>query len=119
MWSAVDGVDVVREGEDLLVKAVVPLQRDVHLGAVHFPFHGDGVIEQHRLVLVEQLDVRDDATVVFEIVRLIGALVAHRDAQAGIQESELAHPVRQDVEVEVGRLEDRRVGLESDLRSAQ
>ena len=118
MRAAIDGVDVVREGEDLLVEAVVPLQGDMHLGAIDFTLHCDGPVEQYGLVLVEQLDVGDDPAVVFEIVRFVVALVAHHDAQAGVEERQLAHAIRQHVEIEVGRFQYRRIGLERHLRAA-
>ena len=112
--AAVDGVDVVGEREHLLVEAVVPLQRHVHLGAVDVPAHRDGRVEQHRLVLVQELHVGDDSAVVLEVVALVRPLVAHQDAQARVEERELAHPVREHVEVEVGGLEHGGVGLEGD-----
>ena len=51
-------------------------------------------------------------------MRLLVALVVDRDADAAVQERELAQPLREDVEAELGGLEDQRVGLEGDLRAA-
>ncbi len=44
--------------------------------------------------------------------------VRNRDGDAGIQERELAKPLRQCLEAELDRLEDRGVGLERDFRAA-
>ena len=46
------------------------------------------------------------------------ALVVERDEDAAVQERELAQPLRQRVEAELGRLEDLRIRLERDLRAA-
>ena len=47
--------------------------------------------------------------------RRIFALVGQRDLQALVQERQLAQPLRERVEVELGRVHDGRVGLEGDL----
>ena len=54
-----------------------------------------------------------------KLVRLdrILALVGERDLQALVQERQFAQPLRQRVEVELGRVHDGRVGLEGDLRA--
>ena len=51
-------------------------------------------------------------------MRLAVALVVDGDGDAAVEERQLAQPLRQGVEAELGRLEDLRVGLEGDLRPA-
>ena len=111
-------VDVVREGIDRLGVAVVPLQRDLGLDAVLLAAHVDRLLVDGRLVLVQVRDERDDAAFVVELVALAVALVVERDDDAAVEEGELAQPLGQRVEAEVGRLEDRGVRLERDLRAA-
>ena len=98
-------VDVVRERELLRVVAVVPLQRDLGVDAVALAAHVDRLLVDEPLVLVEVLDERDDAAVVVELVVLPVALVVERDGDAGIEEGELAQPLRQRVEAELDGLE--------------
>src|SRR4029453_18650562 len=63
-------------------------------------------------------DERHDAALVEKLVRLAVALVGDRDAHAAIQERQLAEPLRQDVEAELGGLEDQPVGFEGDPGAA-
>jgi hypothetical protein len=111
-------VDVVGERVDRLGVAVVPLQRDLDVDAVLLAVHVDRLVVDGRLVLVQVLDERDDAAFVVELVALAVALVVERDRDAAVQERELAQPLRERVEAELGGLEDLRVGLERDLGAA-
>ena len=111
-------VDVVREGVDRLRVAVVPLQRDLGVDAVLLAAHVDRLLVDRRLVLVQVLHERDDAAFVVELVALAVALVVERDDDAAVQERQLAQPLRQRVEAEIGGFEDLRVRLERDLGAA-
>ena len=112
-------VDVVREGVDRLGVAVVPLQRDLDVDAVLLAVHVDRLVVDRRLVLVQVLDERDDARLRRGTCALLPSRSSSmRDGDAAVQERELAQPLRQRVEAELGRLEDLRVGLERDLRAA-
>ena len=83
-------VDVVAEAEDHLVVGVVVLQRHLDLDLRRCsPCEVDGLVVEHRLVLVQVLDELADAAVVLELVALAGALVGDGDAQAGVEEREL------------------------------
>src|SRR5690606_5230269 len=107
-------VDVVGEGEDALVVAIVPLQRDVQRHALAARGEEDGLLVQHRLRAVEELHEARDAAIELEVVLLAGALVLHLDAQAGVQERELTQTLGERVEVELEQLHDLGVGLEAD-----
>jgi len=111
-------VDVVGEGIDRLGVAVIPLQRDFYVNAVALALHVNRLLVDGCLVLVQVLDERDDAAVVLELMALGLTLVVQRDENAGVQERELAQPLRQGVEAEVGGLEDFSIGTEGDLRAA-
>ena len=116
--AALDRVDVVREGVDALGVAVVPLHRDLDVDAVARALQVDHVGVDRRLGAVQVPDEGDDAALVEELVRLPVALVADGDADAAVQERQLAEPLREDVEAEVDGLEDERVGLEGDAGAA-
>jgi hypothetical protein len=123
--EALARVDAVREAEDGLRVGVVVLERDLDLDV-------DPDLTVARRLMIEALtlevdrrvervagavhvlDERDDAALVVEVVRLGGALVLDHDANAGVQERELPEPLRQRVEAELDRLEDRRIGMERD-----
>ena len=111
-------VDVVREREDQLRIAVVPLQGDLGVDAVLVALHEDRLLVDERLVLVQMLDERDDAAFVLELVALAVALIVDRDEDAAVQECEFAESLGQRVEAVFGRLENLRVWLERDLRAA-
>ena len=96
--AALVRVDVVRERVDRLGVRVVPLQRDLGDDAVLVAAHVDRLLVHRHLVLVQVRHERDDAAVVVEVVALALALVVERDAQARVQERQLAQPLRQRVE---------------------
>ena len=117
--AAVAVVDRVREGEERLGVALVPLQRDLDalLVGVALGIAGPAldVLEEDDLVvdrllrLVQVLDEGPDPALVGEVVLLLGALVEDRDRDARVQERELAQPLREAVEMELGDREDLRV----------
>ena len=116
--AAFDGVDVVGEGVDVLGVAVVPLHGDFDLEALALAAQVDDLRMDRRLGAVEVLDELLDAALVEELVLLLRALVVDADAHAAIEERQLAQPLRENVEAEIGLLEDERVGLEGDLGAA-
>ena len=115
MGAALPGVDVVGERVDRVGVAVVPLERDLRVDAVPRAADVDRRVVDGRLVLVEELDERDDPPFVPEAVLLARSLVLKGYRHAGVQERELAQPVRQGVEAEVDALEDPGVRTERDL----
>ena len=79
-------VDVVGEREHHLRVGVVPLQRDLGVDAVLVAFHEDRPLVDDRLVLVQMLHERDDATFVLETMALAISLVVDRDENPAIEE---------------------------------
>ena len=69
-----------------------------------------------RLDPVQVLDEGNDPALVEELVLLVVALVLDEDAQAAVQERQLAEPLGQHVEAEVDGLEHGGVRLECDAR---
>ena len=113
--SAFVRVDVVGEGEDLFLIAVVVLHGDLKIDAVANALKVNHLVVQRRLVLVEMLDKRNDAAGVMKLVFLLGALVFDRDQQSLVQKCEFAQALRKRVETEFGGFENLGVRLESDL----
>ena len=120
--AAVDGVDVVGEGEDGLGVGVVVLQRDLHGDVVALGLHVDGLLVQDLLALVQVLDELGDAAGVLEVCVLGfaglgvgGALVGEGDLEALVEEGELAQALGEGVVVVLGDGEDGLVGQEVDL----
>ncbi len=108
------GVDVVHEGEGVLVVAVLVLQGDIDIDIVA------GGREMHRLgverllVAVEILHELDQTALVEELLHLgsLLALVGQHDPDAAVEEGELAEPLRQGVPRVFQHRENLRVGLE-------
>ena len=67
MRAAIDGVDVVGKAENLLVVAVVVLNRDFDCHAVALGFHVDRLVVQYVLAVVQMLDEFCDAAGVMEL----------------------------------------------------
>ena len=115
MSSALVGVDVVDEGEDVLAVGGIVLEgqldNDVVLGA----FEEDGPGVEDVLVLVEILDELQDAALVLEIIGFAGTFVGDEDADAAVEEAQLAHALGQDLEAVFARFEDLVVGPERGL----
>ena len=86
-----------------LVVAVVPPQRALDADAVALGLHDDRLRDQRRLVAVEIFDERLDAALVAHLLALLDrvAHVGEHDADAGIEEGELAQPVLQRGEIEL------------------
>src|SRR6188474_2367979 len=110
-------VDVVREAEDQLRVAVVPLQGDLGVDAVLVTLHENRLLVDERLVLVQVLDERGDAAFILKLVVLAVSLIVDRDEDAAIQERELAESLGQRVEAVLGRFENLRVWPERDFRA--
>jgi hypothetical protein len=112
MRAALARVDVVGEGKDALLIAVVVLQRDLDLDTVPLALEEEHLGVDRRLVLVEVLDELDDAALVEEGVAALVPLVLDDDLEALVEEGHLAEPVGERVEGERGLLEDLAVRLE-------
>ena len=111
--------DVVGEGEDVLVIAVVPLERDLDRHVVAAAHHADRLGEQRLLGAIEVFDERGDPALVIELDRplLLMPRVRQEQPDAGVQERELAIAVLELVEVELGDLEGGGRGQEGDART--
>ena len=117
--AALVGVDVVGEGEDLLVVGVVVLHGDFDLHAPLFALEVDRLGVQGGLVAVQVLDEGADAPFVVELVGLaLDPLVGDRDPDPGVEEGQLAQALGKDVEGDLGGLEDLVVRHEGDLGAA-
>src|SRR5262249_10146464 len=68
-----------------------------------------------RLGAVEMAHELLDAAAVAKFVALLRRLLLDDDAHAAIEERQLAQALRENIEAEVGALEDRRIGGEADL----
>ncbi len=122
--AAVAVVDRVGEGEERLGIALVPLDRDLDAllvgvalrvaRSVPDVLEKDDLVVDRLLGLVQVLDERANPALVGEVVLLVGPLVVDRDLDAGIQERQLAQPLRQAVEMELGDREDLRIRPERD-----
>ncbi len=99
--------DVVGEGEDVLVIGVVPFERDLDADLVALPGDRDRIGDERGLGAVEIFDEGGDAALVIELdfLALIVALVGQDDANAGVEEGELAVAVLEAFEVEIDDLE--------------
>ncbi len=113
--AAVAVVDRVGERVDLLAVAVVPLQRDLaallRSGVFLDLLEVDRLRVEGALVLVQVLDERGDAAGIFEVGRLVGALVLQVDLDAFVEEGLLAQALGERVEAELEHREDLVVGM--------
>src|SRR6185369_614268 len=93
--ATVYGVDIVGKGIDLLVVAVVILNRDFDREVIVFLFEVDRLVVQRRLVLVQVLYELGDAALVIELVRPLRllTLVFDRDADALVEKRLLTQPL--------------------------
>ena len=119
MGSAVALRDVVGEAQDVLVIAVVPLQRRLDDDVVALAGNGDGIAVPSSLVPVEVLDERLDAALVGELraLRLHAPRILENDPDAGVQEREFPQPVFETRVVKLDVRERPVRGNEGDLRS--
>ena len=118
MGAAFVGVDVVHEGERVLVVAVLVLQGDIDVDVVLDRVERDRLGMGGLLVPVQPLDeLGQPALGVERFALALFALVLDRDRDPLVEERELSQPVRQGGVVELENLEDLRVGLEADRRA--
>ena len=120
MHTALGGVDVVGEGHDDLIKAVLAvLHGDLRHGIVLGARHVDHAVVEGRLILVDEGDKLPDAPlVVHEFLRLPArAAVGHQDTHPGVQKRLLPHPAVEGFIVVDGSLKHLRVRLEQHLRT--
>src|SRR5262249_24139288 len=115
--TALTRVDVVGEGEQVLLIAIVVLERHLDLDGVLLALEEQHLRMDRRLVLVEVLDELDDAALVEERVAPLVPLVLDDDLESLVEERELPQPVRERVEAERDLLEDLRIRLESHDRA--
>ena len=118
MGAAVDGVDVVGEGEDVLRVRVVVLEGDLDDGRPVPLLAVDRPLVERLLVPVEMPDERDDATFEVERALAVDPLVPKRDPDALRQVGRFAQALRDQVERELGRLEHVPIRSEPGRRSA-
>ena len=119
--AALARADVVRVAEDVFLELGVVLHGDLDVDAVALLVHVDHVLMHQLLVRVQHLHELDDAALVVERFGADRGLafVGEVDADAAVQEGELAEAFREDVPDVFGRLgEDGRVGLERHGRAA-
>jgi hypothetical protein len=115
--SPLGRVDVVREREDRLDVRPVPLHRDLELAFLALTLEIDDVLVDRVLRLVHMRDEVADPALVVELVDLPARpLVADDDAQAAREKRRLAQTLRKRRRVELGLVEDLRVGQERDRR---
>jgi hypothetical protein len=120
--ATLDGVDVVREAVDGLVVGLVVLDRDLDRDRNVLPLAWEGPLSgdvdrwlvERCAGAIQVLHEGDDPTLVAEVVALPAALVLDHDAQARVEEGELAQALREDVEGEIQRREGLRIGVEGD-----
>ncbi len=118
MRAAVLLRNVVGVAEHALLVGVVPLQRHLHRHRPVLRAKPDHRLVDRRARAVHVLHERLQSAGVREHVRAVLALVDELDANAGVQERELAQPFREDVVVELDVGEDLRARPEADDRTA-
>src|SRR5262249_53673239 len=116
MRAALARVDVVREGEHILLVALVVLERDLDLDIAAAALEVEHLRVHRRLVLIDVLDELEDAARVVEGLLLLVPLVLDLDPETLVEEGELPETVREDVEAEARDLEDLGIRLEADRR---
>jgi len=123
--TALDGVDVIYIGVYVLRERIVVLHGHLHRDAVLLGVDGDDLLDDRRAARgVEVFDELLESLLRVEVVLaglalLVGTLVVEVQADALVQERQLAQAVGQDVVFVFGGMrEDRAVGLEGDDRTA-
>ena len=108
-------MDIVGEGDEHLVIAVVVLQRYLTLGVLALARHVYDVLVQGGLIAVYIRDELADAAGVAHGILLLEpfAPVLRGDSKAGVQKGLLAHPRVERVVVELRRVEHLGVGVEA------
>src|ERR1041385_4329763 len=104
MRAAVNRIDVVGEGIDLLVVTIVVLDGDFDSQRIALSFEIQRLIVQRSLVLVEMFDEFSYAALVIKLVRSLRlfALVFDGYANAFVEKGLFAKSLRQFVETENG-----------------
>ena len=117
--AALRRVDVVGEGDDDFVVAVVILQRDLAHGVAALAGHINSFRVQGGLVAIDEVHKLADAALIAHRLAhgLLAALVGDGDAQAGVQKRLLAHAHVQRLIVVDRVLEHDGVGLEAHGRA--
>ena len=103
MGSTVTLGDIVGKAQNVLVIAIVPLQRCLDDDVVALAENGDGIAMLSGLVPVEVLDERFDTTVIrkFRALQFHAPCVFEKDMNPGIQEREFPQPVFEACEIEL------------------
>src|SRR5450759_662158 len=109
---AVDGVDVVREAEDVLGVCVVVLERDLDGRGSFSPLYVDRAVVESFFVPVQVTDKRDEAPLKIERTFTVGPIVNQTDPEPLVEVGRLAEALGDGVEVEFDRLKDLWVGKE-------
>src|SRR5438552_17492139 len=112
MGPAIDGMNVVGEGQHILREAVVVLQRSLDAGGVDDSLDVDRALVQYASVAIQVAHEARDASLEIEVLLAICALVAQADPEPLVQVRGLAQPGRDQVPAEVEGLEDLAVGEE-------
>src|SRR3546814_20587017 len=84
--------DVVGEGEDVLIIAVVPFERDLDADIVALAGDRDRIGEQRRLGAIEPFDESRDAAFVMQLdfLALLAAFVGEDDADSRTEDGPFA-----------------------------
>ena len=120
MRAAVALRDVVGEDEHVLVVRIVPPQRDLDGDAVALADHQDRGLDQWLLGAVEVAHECLEPALVEQLLDLVlgAARVGQHDANAGVQERQLAQPMLDPREVVVDHREGLRRGEKGHLGAA-
>ena len=115
MRSAFDSIDIIGERVGLFGITIVVLQSHLDSHAVPLAGQIDGVWMQRRFPLIQVLDKRADAAIIFKLLLPTRARIVEPNAQAAIQKRELLQARRQRVIAELKGLEDLGIGIEGNL----
>ena len=115
MRSAFGGGDIVHVRVDVFREIGRVLQGDFDADSVDLSGEVNHVMMHRFADAVQVLDELDDAAFVLECVAVAGTLILEDDSHALIQESQFLQAAVERVVVELGGLEDLRVGLEGGL----
>ncbi len=104
MSTAIALRNVVGEAQHMLMIAVVPPHGGFDRDAVTLGPHVDRLLDQRMFGTVQIAHERFQATFVEQLLDLVlnAALVRQDDADAGVQEGQLAQPVFKRAEIELG-----------------
>ena len=118
MGPAVQVLDRVGEGVDVLGIALVPLQSHLDALSILFVEDEDRLVVQRRLVPVQVAHERGDPSLVAELMTLLGPLILDLDVNPGIEKGQLAEALRKRVVIHLQHRKNRRVSLEGDFGAA-